>query len=198
MRTYVGIDPSTEGRYYAVGLSEVGSVLSLPHGGLTAGMVSVHKTLSRLDNGLGEPSGLRVGVETPVYSYRAGAVGRGVLSCALVAGSVHGEAVRYGAEAVLAVAPEEWRKWLCGKRNPSDKEIKAALQRHVVLPRCNVHVRDALGVALWLRAVGRSALLPWLHWESASGWSSATPATGASSRTSKARKSGSAKLRKSS
>jgi hypothetical protein len=173
-----------------VGIGEVGDVLRFPNRGLATSLDPGRSAALAL---VGAGGGLHVGIESPVFTYRAGAVARAVLSCALVAGSVHGSCIRGGAEKVVAVAPEEWRKWLCGKRSPSDKEIKAALQRHVELPRCNVHERDALGVALWLRAGGRSTLLPWLHWESGAGWPSATSATASSTRTRSPRKSGFAK-----
>ncbi len=193
---YIGVDPSTDGRYYAVGLGALGGVLrGLP----TSSGIRTMAFLPEVRAELGGAGPCQLAVETPVYSYRAGAVARAVLACAVVAGALHGAGVASGSfTKVVAVAPEEWRKWLCGKRNPSNGEIKAALTKHVELPRCNEHVRDALGVALWLRAVGRSALLPWLHWESGSGWSSATSGTAGSTHNPRPRPSGSVKPRRNS
>lgn len=48
------------------------------------------------------------------------------------------------------VAPEDWRRWLTGKRGPKDVEIRRCLEARIDLPkRTNSHVRDAIGIALY-------------------------------------------------
>ncbi len=199
MKVYVGVDPSTEGRCYAMGLSEVGAVVYLPLLGQTG-----RSTVQLLREGVGllHGSGVRVievGVEVPVFLYRGGSVGSALLSTGATAGACIGWVSGHpSVSKCVGVSPEEWRKWLTGKRNPSDAVIKQALESRLVLPRrTNEHVRDALGVALWLQAVGRSASASWARWESGSGWSSASSATAGSTRTAKPHRPGSTKPSKS-
>lgn len=84
-------------------------------------------------------------------------------TCVEVPGRVH----RFGASMLLLkvafeagrlverhvatpVAPEDWRKWLTGKRGPKDAEIRRCLEARIDLPRrTNSHVRDAIGIALY-------------------------------------------------
>jgi hypothetical protein len=104
----VGVDPSTEGRFYYC--TEDAS----DHG---KGLV-----------GMGWGHNLKVVVvEVPWRMYARGRIAECVLDAAYTAGAVEGE---------WGVAPEEWRLWLCGKRSPSDAEVKAALSARLELPRC--------------------------------------------------------------
>ena len=87
--------------------------------------------------------GRSVFVETPPYVYTRAAA-RLVLRTAFEAGRI------VAAKGGVVVHPEDWRKWLTGKRSPSDAEIKVALAARLVLPkRSNNHARDACGVALY-------------------------------------------------
>ena len=87
--------------------------------------------------------GCSVYVETPQYVYTRAAA-KLVLRTAFQAG------VLVAHKNGIVVHPEDWRRWLTGKRNPSDAEIKLALAARLTLPkRSNNHARDACGVALY-------------------------------------------------
>ncbi len=179
-----------------MGLSEMGAVVHVPLLGPTG-----KGTVWRLWEGVGLLHGSvgvqpELGVEVPCLIYRGGSVGRAVLSAGATAGACIGGLAGHPSVAkVLGVSPEEWRKWLTGKRNPSDAVIKQALESRLALPkRTNEHVRDALGVALWLSSgPGVSSSVSWARWESGSGWQSARCGTATSTRTVEPRKSGSKK-----
>lgn len=163
----LGVDPSTDGLSYAVAVGADGLFLPVSPPG-RRGRLSP----ASIEGAVRLRHCTVAAIELPAQLYAKGAVARAVLSASATGGVLHGWLARSGAvREVAAVAPEEWRKWLTGRRNPTDKQVKAALAaRGVLPPRSNPHLRDALGVALYVQAGGRSVLHAKLHWRSGVGW----------------------------
>lgn len=85
-----------------------------------------------------------------------------LIDAAFVGGTIKGLAMGHGLTVVEASA-HQWRQAIVGKRTANDAEVKAALLRIMPgLPRCNAHVRDAIGLALYAgkrRQMGDAAKL---------------------------------------
>lgn len=102
--------------------------------------------------------GVRVAIEQVAgYAYEQARSAQ-LIATARVGGLLEGLA-RSDGRAVQTIAAGQWRKSLCGRSSADDATIKRAVGVFVVgLPkRTNVHVRDALGLAVVASWVTRRA-----------------------------------------
>src|SRR5512139_1928173 len=148
-----GVDPSTEGYVYAVGVSSLGAPIlrAVPRPRARVHFFGWQPVRGEHPDGGGggETPLPKLYVETPHRIYRPGAVAGAVLSTGEVAAACIAWSAATGAfSSVVGVTPEEWRLWLTGKRSPTDKQVKAALEAQVGPLDWGVNLRDALGVAL--------------------------------------------------
>jgi Holliday junction resolvasome RuvABC endonuclease subunit len=99
-----------------------------------------------------KPDLLAIESVTTVYSRsRFGAsMAQALMASAKLTGRILQMAQGMGIATAEATA-HEWRGAIIGKRNATDKQIKAALMQRVALmpKRSSAHVRDAIGVAVF-------------------------------------------------
>jgi Holliday junction resolvasome RuvABC endonuclease subunit len=112
-----------------------GKVRSIPE--------EIHRIIGRAG------AGSVVGVETPTGYVHQHARGAALLETARVAGEIVG-AARYCGHHVVEMAASSWRRALCGNGSAPDCTIARAVAMLATgLPvRTNVHLRDALGLAI--------------------------------------------------